>query len=121
MEDIVVEAAKSDVVKALDELEAELTEDAKITEAKFDVSDADFRAMLANPVFNEDCKKELAEDLPPVNDAAFERATDAIEMAGSELTPEEQKMEDAELAAKEDDNAEASVEVEESLTEGLRT
>ena len=113
VEEVVVEAAKSDVVKALDKLEAELTEDTKITEAKFDVSDADFRAMLKNPVFNEGCKKELEEDLPPVNDAAFDKAADAIEAAGSELTPEEQAQEDAELAAK--------GQVEESLTESLRT
>jgi hypothetical protein len=90
-----------------------LQEDATITEAKFNVSDADFRAMLKNPVFNEGCKKELEEDLPPVNDAAFEKAADAIEAAGSELTPEEQAQEDAELAAK--------GQVEESLTESLRT
>lgn len=100
VEDYIVEAAGSDVVKALDALEAELMESAELTEAKYDVSDADFRAMLKNPVFNEACKKDLVEDLPPVNDAAFEKAIDAIEAAGSELTPEEQKLEDEELANK---------------------
>jgi hypothetical protein len=64
-------------------------------------------------VFNENYKKELEEDLPPVNDTAFEKAADAIEAAGSELTPEEQRLEDEELAAK--------GQVEESLTEALRT
>ena len=102
-EDYIVEAASSDVVKALNALEAELTEGAELTEAKYDVSDTDFRAMLKNPVFNEGCKdgkceEDLEEDLPPVNDAAFEKAANAIEAAGSELTPEEQKLEDEELA-----------------------
>ena len=109
-EDYIVEATTNSVMQALDNLESELTEEAELTEAKFDeVSDADFKAMLNNPVFNEACKNELEEDLPPVNDAAFDKATDAIEAAGSELTPEEQRLEDEELAAKEG--------VEESLTE----
>jgi hypothetical protein len=113
VEDYVVEEVKKPaVVAALDELEAELTEDAKASKAKYEVSDAEFRAMLKNPVFNEackDCKEELAEDLPPISATPFEKAADAIENAGSELTPEEQKLEDEELAAKEG--------VEESLTE----
>ena len=108
-EDYIVEATNNSVMKALDELEAELTEDASLTEAKYDVSDAEFKAMLNNPVFNEGCKEELEEDLPPVNSTPFEKAADAIENAGSELTPEEQKLEDEELAAKEG--------VEESLEE----
>lgn len=108
-EDYIVEATNNSVMKALDALEAELTEDASLTEAKYDVSDAEFKAMLNNPVFNEGCKEELEEDLPPVNSTPFEKAADAIENAGSELTPEEQKLEDEELAAKEG--------VEESLEE----
>ena len=108
-EDYIVEATNNSVMKALDELEAELTEDASLSEAKYDVSDAEFKAMLNNPVFNEGCKEELEEDLPPVNSTPFEKAADAIENAGSELTPEEQKLEDEELAAKEG--------VEESLEE----
>ena len=99
----IVEAAGSDVVKALDALEAELMEGAELTEAKYNVSDADFKAMLNNPVFNEGCEdgkceKDLEEDLPPVEATPFEKAADAIEKAGSELTPEEQKLEDEELA-----------------------
>lgn len=108
-EDYIVEATNNSVMKALDALEAELTEDASLTEAKYDVSDAEFKAMLNNPVFNEGCKEELEEDLPPVSATPFEKAADAIENAGSELTPEEQKLEDEELAAKEG--------VEESLEE----
>lgn len=100
-EDYIVEATSSSVMQALDALEAELTEGAELTEAKFDVSDAEFKAMLNNPVFNEGCKKELEEDLPAVDSTPFEKAADAIEAAGSELTPEEQKLEDEELAAKE--------------------
>lgn len=100
-EDYIVEATSSSVMQALDALEAELTEGAELTEAKFDVSDAEFKAMLNNPVFNEGCKKELEEDLPAVDPTPFEKAADAIEAAGSELTPEEQKLEDEELAAKE--------------------
>lgn len=100
-EDYIVEATSSSVMQALDALEAELTEGAELTEAKFDVSDAEFKAMLNNPVFNEGCKKELEEDLPTVDPTPFEKAADAIEAAGSELTPEEQKLEDEELAAKE--------------------
>jgi Tfp pilus assembly PilM family ATPase len=46
-------------------------------------------------------------------EAAMSSVTDAIEAAGSELTPEEQKLEDEELAAK--------GQVEEALTEELRT
>lgn len=99
-EDYIVEATSSSVMQALDALEAELTEGAELTEAKFDVSDAEFKAMLNNPVFNEGCKKELEEDLPTVDPTPFEKAADAIEAAGSELTPEEQKLEDEELAAK---------------------
>ena len=103
-EDYIVEATNSSVMQALDALEAELTEDVKVTEeADFEVSDAEFKAMLKNPVFNEDCaekKAELEEDLPPVDSTPFEKAADAIEAAGSELTPEEQKLEDEELAAK---------------------
>ena len=100
-EDYIVEATKSSVMQALDALEAELTEDVKVTEdADFEVSDAEFKAMLKNPVFNEACKKELEEDLPPVDVTPFEKAADAIEAAGSELTPEEQRLEDEELAAK---------------------
>jgi hypothetical protein len=108
-EDYIVEATSNSVMQALDALEAELTEGAELTEAKFDVSDAEFKAMLNNPVFNEGCKKELEEDLPAVDSTPFEKAADAIEAAGSELTPEEQKLEDEELAAKEG--------VEEGLTE----
>lgn len=104
-EDYIVEATKSSVMQALDALEAELTEEVKVTEdADFEVSDAEFKAMLKNPVFNEackDCKEELEEDLPPVDVTPFEKAADAIEAAGSELTPEEQRLEDEELAAKE--------------------
>ena len=112
-EDYIVEEAtsKSKVVGALNDLEAELTEEV-VSEAKYDVSDADFRAMLKNPVFNEackDCKEELVEELPAAVGSAFDKAADAIEAAGSELTPEEQRLEDEELAAKE--------QVEESLTE----
>ena len=81
-----------------------------LNEATSDVSDADFRAMLKNPIFNEGCADEkLKEDIPPADAAAFDKAADAIEAAGSELTPEEQKLEDEELAAKDG--------VEESLTE----
>lgn len=99
----IVEAAGSDVVKALDALEAELMEGAELTEAKYNVSDTDFKAMLNNPVFNEGCEdgkceKDLEEDLAPVEATPFEKAADAIEKAGSELTPEEQKLEDEELA-----------------------
>lgn len=112
-EDYIVEATNNSVMKALDALEAELTEDASLTEAKYDVSDAEFKAMLNNPVFNEGCKEELEEDLPPVDSTPFEKAADAIENAGSELTPEEQKLEDEELAAKEG--------VEESLEEAAPT
>lgn len=110
-EDYIVEATNNSVIKALDALEAELTEDASLTEAKYDVSDAEFKAMLKNPVFNEGCKEkaELEEDLPPVDATPFKKAADAIKNAGSELTPEEQKLEDEELAAKEG--------VEESLEE----
>lgn len=100
-EDYIVEATSSSVMQALDALEAELTEGAELKEAKFEVSDAEFKAMLNNPVFNEGCKKELEEDLPAVDSAPFEKAADAIEAAGSELTPEEQKLEDEELTAKE--------------------
>ena len=103
-EDYIVEATKSSVMQALDALEAELTEEVKVTEdADFEVSDAEFKAMLKSPIFNEackDCKEELEEDLPPVDVTPFEKAADAIEAAGSELTPEEQKLEDEELAAK---------------------
>jgi hypothetical protein len=103
-EDYIVEATKSSVMQALDALEAELTEEVKVTEdADFEVSDAEFKAMLKSPVFNEackDCKEELEEDLPPVDVTPFEKAADAIEAAGSELTPEEQRLEDEELAAK---------------------
>lgn len=104
-EDYIVEATKSSVMQALDALEAELTEEVKVIEdADFEVSDAEFKAMLKSPVFNEackDCKEELEEDLPPVDVTPFEKAADAIEAAGSELTPEEQRLEDEELAAKE--------------------
>lgn len=104
-EDYIVEATKSSVMQALDALEAELTEEVKVTEAAdFEVSDAEFKAMLKSPVFNEackECKEELEEGLPPVDVTPFEKAADAIEAAGSELTPEEQKLEDEELAAKE--------------------
>ena len=108
-EDYIVEATNTSVMQALDALEAELTEGAELTEAKFEVSDAEFKAMLKNPVFNEGCKEELEEDLPPVDSTPFDKAADAIENAGSELTPEEQRLEDEELAAKEG--------VEESLEE----
>jgi hypothetical protein len=60
--------------------------------------------MLKNPVFNEgceNCEDELKEELPSIPDAPFEKAVDRIENAGEKLTPEEQKQEEAELAAKE--------------------
>ena len=119
-EDYIVEATSSSVMQALDALEAELTEGAELTEAKFDVSDAEFKAMLNNPVFNEGCKKELEEDIPAVDPTPFEKAADTIEAAGSELTPEEQKLEDEELAAKkgvEEDLTEAATAVAEPAVE----
>lgn len=74
-----------------------------LKEAKEEVSDEEFRAMLKNPVFNEGCKKEeeLTEEIPSAPTAPFDKAIDAIENAGEDLTPEEQKQEEAELAAKE--------------------
>ena len=65
-----------------------------LKEAKKDVSDEEFRAMLRNPVFNESCKEEeLNEELPAVPNAPFEKAIDRIENAGEELTAEEEKIE----------------------------
>jgi hypothetical protein len=94
VEDIIIEEAelKENPVKdALDELENSLTEDKK------EVSDAEFRAMLNNPVFNE----KLSEDIPSVASAPFEKAIDRIENAGEELTPEEKQAEEAEISSEE--------------------
>jgi hypothetical protein len=114
---IIDKALTPDEIKKLKNVEFEdgviRTAYESLKEAKYDVSDADFRAMLKNPVFNEACKEDLVEDLPAAVSSAFDKAADAIEAAGSELTPEEQRLEDEELAAK--------GQVEESLTEGLRT
>lgn len=95
VEDILVE---SPVVDALNELEAELEEEQPLKEAKKDISDEEFRAMLRNPVFNESCKEEeLNEELPAVPSVPFEKAVDRIENAGEELTPEEEKIEAEEI------------------------
>lgn len=93
--------AESRVVQALTALEADLNEGLTLAEANYNVSDKDFRAMLKNPVFKKVRMASLDEDLPPVSATPFEKAADAIEAAGSELTPAEQRLEDEELAAKE--------------------
>lgn len=94
-------SASSAVTHALNKLEASLTEKLNITEkATYNVSDAEFKDMLNNPVFKRVPLTYLEEELPSELTGAFERATSAIQAAGSELTPAELALERQELAAR---------------------
>lgn len=92
IESTIVEETESKITNALDSLIDSLNEE-KVVEAKKEVSDEEFRAMLKNPVFNE----KLEEELPAVPEEPFIKAADRIKNAGSEeetTVAEEENVED---------------------------